>query len=47
MKVINQKKDTVKSTDHMDVVLLDALLKQQVNGNHVDETLHQLLMTMF
>ncbi|KAL5578745.1 hypothetical protein UlMin_011187 [Ulmus minor] len=32
------KKDTMKWTDHMDVVLLDALLEQQVNGNRVDGT---------
>ncbi|KAL5540939.1 hypothetical protein UlMin_044915 [Ulmus minor] len=32
------KKDTVKWTEKMDVVLIDALLEQQVNGNRVDET---------
>ncbi|KAL5539290.1 hypothetical protein UlMin_044020 [Ulmus minor] len=32
------KKDTVKWTEKMDVVLIDALLEQQVNGNRVDGT---------
>ena len=32
------KKDTVKWTEHMDVVLIDALLEQQENGKKVDET---------
>ena len=32
------KKDTVKWTEHMDVVLIDALLEQQANGNRVDGT---------
>ncbi|KAK3210789.1 hypothetical protein Dsin_015495 [Dipteronia sinensis] len=32
------KKYTVKWTESMDVVLLDALLEQQANGNRIDET---------
>ncbi|KAK3189643.1 hypothetical protein Dsin_029204 [Dipteronia sinensis] len=32
------KKDTVKWTENMDVVLLDALLEQQANGNRIDGT---------
>ena len=32
------KKDTVKWTEKIDVVLIDALLEQQVNGNRVDGT---------
>ncbi|KAK4835446.1 hypothetical protein QYF36_009792 [Acer negundo] len=32
------KKDTMKWTESMDVVLLDALLEQQANGNRIDGT---------
>lgn len=32
------KKDTVKWTEVMDVVLIDALLEQQINGNRVNGT---------
>lgn len=32
------KKDTVKRTEVMDVVLIDALLEQQINGNRVNRT---------
>ncbi|KAK0583663.1 hypothetical protein LWI29_001157 [Acer saccharum] len=32
------RKDTVKWSEQMDIVLIDALLEQQVNGNRVDGT---------
>ena len=32
------RKDIVKWSEQMDIVLIDALLEQQVNGNRVDGT---------
>lgn len=38
LEVEQTKRETVKWTEQMDVVLIDALLEQHVNGNRVDGT---------